>query len=508
MSPSAQKNPSPQVMDPLNAAADTSDRETVQENDLTASLTVDTSLQEDIITGQHSDKASHSSDSTTSTIVYSHESFDQYSLRVKDLCHALWPSSLGKSRLTRLLGNRIMGVIRDKMFRRSPTDFQIERLRGGSFNRIIGITITHQNRNDATRLILRVPRFVTAHPDREVAILNLVRQHETIPVAQVEASDFTKGNPLERPYVIQKRIAGHDLQSRAQHFLSLSHEQQCAVAKDFGRILRSIQDIESLAPGRIDIPAISDRDKIYTLRPFEVPQGSLPNEEEKLDDASYASTVPEYKDTLNFLVSQFDRWKAQPGNWLKAAYMDCFVSVACQMDRLGFLGDELNCLCHLDLNAAPRNIMVDIKPDNSTIITGILDWDSAVFAPRFVGCAPPMWIWAWNEDEDEDEKKANDIPSTLEQQELKRLFEDAVGAEFLEYAYQPQYRLARKLFEWALHGIHSNWAMEDAEEFLRDWATMRGPEMRPIRGPLARLREQTPCSGKQADEKEECDATG
>lgn len=49
----------------------------------------------------------------------------------------------------------------------------------------------------------------------------------------------------------------------------------------------------------------------------------------------------------------------------------------------------------------PRNIMMDIDIDNSLTIPGILDWDSAVIAPKFVGCVPVMWIWAWNYGEDE-----------------------------------------------------------------------------------------------------------
>ena len=96
------------------------------------------------------------------------------------------------------------------------------------------------------------------------------------------------------------------------------------------------------------------------------------------------------------------------------------------MDGLGFLGNDENCVCHLDLLGTPRNIMADIKADGGLSITGILDWDSAAFAPRFVGCAPPMWLWAWDE-EGEDEKRANDNPSAPEDQEIKRIFEEIVG---------------------------------------------------------------------------------
>lgn len=38
-------------------------------------------------------------------------------------------------------------------------------------------------------------------------------------------------------------------------------------------------------------------------------------------------------------------------------------------------------------------------------ITGILDWDSALFAPLVLSCRPPMWLWAWS-DGPEDERLA------------------------------------------------------------------------------------------------------
>lgn len=162
-------------------------------------------------------------------------------------------------------------------------------------------------------------------------------------------------------------------------------------------------------------------------------------------------------------------------------YIDCLVSVALQMDRMGFLGDDTYCLCHLDLNHAPRNIMVDSQQDGTT--AAILDWDSAIFAPKFVSCTPPMWIWSWDDEEDEDEKKANDTPSTPERSELKHLFENAVGQGFLQYAYEPHYRLARKLFEFALHGIHSNEGMSEADELIREWSSLRDPELRLVEAP-------------------------
>lgn len=94
-----------------------------------------------------------------------------------------------------------------------------------------------------------------------------------------------------------------------------------------------------------------------------------------------------------------------------------------------------------------------------------------------------MWIWCWDDEEDQDERKANDTPATPESVELKWLFEDAVGQHSLKYSYEPHYRLARKLFEFALHGTHTNDAMNEADNLIREWSTLRDPEMRLIEAP-------------------------
>jgi len=82
-----------------------------------------------------------------------------------------------------------------------------------------------------------------------------------------------------------------------------------------------------------------------------------------------------------------------------------------ELHALGYLQDTSLTLCHLDFEA--RNILID-PSNNVQPISAILDWDSAVFAPAFMACTPPMWLWAWKEDEDEDERDANNTPDTLE----------------------------------------------------------------------------------------------
>ncbi|PSS07128.1 hypothetical protein M430DRAFT_23281 [Amorphotheca resinae ATCC 22711] len=142
-----------------------------------------------------------------------------------------------------------------------------------------------------------------------------------------------------------------------------------------------------------------------------------------------------------------------------------------ELDSDGWLGSNQNSLCHLDL--APRNILVNPAPDDAQVfeISAILDWDSAVFAPSFMSCAPPLWIWAWNDDEDE--RTADNDPPTPELRQLKHLFDNAAGSDYVYFAYEPPYRLARRLVYFAIHEIGYNEEVKKASEMLKEWADMR-----------------------------------
>lgn len=314
--------------------------------------------------------------SQTSTVEYNQEGYGKYSVRVKELCCQLWPTLPKRSRAKRFLSKWIKTTIRKRGNARASesNEFYIERLKGGGFNRVIGITI---NRNSSNReeLILRVPRFHDARPDREVANVQFVSQHPSIPVAKIKAFDFSEDNPLNSPYVIQSRIPGHDLQSKLHSFPTLTHKQQCVFAKDFGRILRSMQKIQNRTPGRIDASTEADGTRSFSIRPFEVTsktwEGDI--EKEELDEGSHAKSAPEYDSTLEFFMAQFDRWSnaRQGQTGMIMTYIHCLTSVALQMDQKGYLGDDTYCLCHLDLNNATRNIMVDSQSDGS--IAAILD---------------------------------------------------------------------------------------------------------------------------------------
>ena len=444
-----------------------------------------------------SKSSSFSYQSETSTLAHEQTPFVDFKLQVVELCHLLWspaPKRPLSKQSPRPSGYRFSGLLKSRKLGRlkssspvapnetskhSDKKFTVERMNGGTFNRVIGITVFDPNASRPEQLILRVPRIAwMSRPDREVATLRYVRHHSSIPVADVKAFDINCENPLKDPYVVQGRISGTDLRTAIEN--DLSHEQWCEIARQIGQIMLQFQEMSSPVPGLIEEVTKEDGVQAFTVKPFDI---KPPFEKDwtlkrssLLFDADNSRALEYYeKSTLDFFLAQFGRWRAEelrinPTEILHPHFMERLAATASQMNSLGCLGDNKNCLSHLDL--ASQNIMVEIRPDNSITVTGVLDFDSAVFAPKFVSCYPPWWLW---QDETqpgnalEEESHSNETPPDPELVEIKRIFEETVGDDFLRYSYQPQFRLARKLFKIACHGNCSNETWKKIEEFLDEW---------------------------------------
>ncbi|KAI4148728.1 MAG: hypothetical protein L6R39_002712 [Caloplaca ligustica] len=381
--------------------------------------------------------------SDSSTLVYSHTPFNEYIPIVRELCQTLWVSA--------------------------AQDFEIERLRGGSYDRIIGITAPDTTSNVPIQYILRIPRFTGHDPERELAIHRYVQEHTSIPTAEILYFDLTSDNLLERPYVVQKRIPGNDLYSI---YALLTHEQKKNIVGQWGQILIQLQAIKNETAGLVEAREGADGSRIYKVCRFHIDSNLIHD----VDDVTHASD----RTILCMLLTQFKRWLAyslqlDSEDILSKDYYAQLSKIAQEMDKAGLFVDGSFYLTHLDLE--PRNVLVEVGPDNNVSISGVLDWDSAVFAPIFASCKPPAWIWTrgdYDDDEDEDERKANHVPEKSEQQELKQVFEETMGPAYLQYAYQHQYRMARFVFRLAREGLRSSWAIKEAERLFKEWAEFTG----------------------------------
>lgn len=431
--------------------------------------------------------SSPSTSSYNSTIKYDQEPYDVFSQRVGKLCQILWPP--GKSIKYRILKSKAAIILRRYKFFGSLTPSLrfplIERLPGGDYNRITGIELPSSYSVDYHRLILRVPREERARPDREVALLSYVRNKTSIPVAQIAAKDFSRDNPLEKPYVLQHRIPGSELSLVWDH---LSHRQRLVVARKLGGVIRELLSVESRVAGILE--ARDDNTATVeppTIVPFELREqdgyGELLETEYSVGNEALQPTYT----TLDLFKSLFTRWRQWAAanqhdqNDSEVELWDGMLKAVCEMDALQLFRSDPSCLCHIDLH--PRNIMVEIQPDDCIEVTGILDWDETVFAPKFVNCEPPGWLWGYTIDDYVDEdgllpwpyevEGANDVPTTLEQQELKRIFEESAGSEYSSLAYNEHSRLSRGLFRIATLGLEASHHWKAAQRILREWDLLR-----------------------------------
>jgi aminoglycoside phosphotransferase (APT) family kinase protein len=325
----------------------------------------------------------------------------------------------------------------------SNSEISIERMHGGGFNRIIGVSITNSKIPTVNQYVLRVPRFEVAQLDRDLAPLQLLRQRSKIKIPDIVAFDTTRRNALESPYMIQTRIPGSSL---FPAYPDMSHEMRSAIAKELGEFFSELHSIRSVAAGRLTLSSS---------------QGSLYEDGPAAQTTSdMLRTILEHKKELAIAEG--------PNQLFRVSFFDSFITMASEMRDLGVLDGNYYCLCHLDLE--PRNILVSPpSPTQPQAITGILDWDSALFPPPFMSCSPPMWLWAWNDEDEEDERLANNTPPIPELRELKQLFEHAAGPTYRRFAYGAQYRLARKLLRFAIDGLQSNEDLIGAELLLAEW---------------------------------------
>ena len=85
----------------------------------------------------------------------------------------------------------------------------VERMEGGGYNRVIGVTMAH-----GKRYVLRIPRCCQPiHHEiaDQVAIIRHVEKNSSIPVPEVIHFDVENRNPIQAPYMIQTRLEGVSL---------------------------------------------------------------------------------------------------------------------------------------------------------------------------------------------------------------------------------------------------------------------------------------------------------
>ena len=320
-----------------------------------------------------------------------------------------------------------------------------------------------------------------------MAILDFVRQRTTIPVPDVIAKDFSSDNALGMPYVVQRRVPGSDLDSM---WGKLSHQQRCVIAREMGRVIKSLLSLESPVPGLIEA---ASADTLFADSPDIVPFELRDSGGDLIDDRTASEDIATPQTTGEFFRTVFGKWHAYTldDDDRETELFKELLEIARDMDGMGVFSPDMHCLCHVDLHS--RNVMAEIQQDDTIRITAVLDWDEAVFAPKFVNCQPPWWLWKEDGDVRLDENgcetwpyelpTAKNLPATPENQELQRLFEEHAGAEYRYLATDTCSRLGRILFILAKDGLKSGEHFKAADRVISEWKELR----KSLTGPVVDL---------------------
>ncbi|KAF2831725.1 hypothetical protein CC86DRAFT_402230 [Ophiobolus disseminans] len=371
--------------------------------------------------------------SKTSTIEYDQECFTSFQHKAIQLILDLFPGH-------------------------SASDIHIERMKGGSFNRIIGITLSSPKpyRSTFSRLhsmicgssrgkpktgklkhyILRIPRDLTHSLLHQVKTLNYLEKKLAHPTSKIVRHDSTTNNALGCAYILQERLPGQPL-----------------------KITNKTGGILSARNTRYEL-----KQSILRIEPHPVPQTNM--------DINAKLALPQTTRSLLVELCQRQRQYLETSGLTTVYHIwDGFSCMTEDLHLLGFTPDpDAFHFFHADLYS--RNLLFTIQSPTSVRLTGILNWDSASFAPKFMSTRAPFFLWS---DEDADENEEGDAtlePEDARMRALKRVFEGTVGEKFYKESYKKEAMLARRMWYFLTHGIRNGGDIFLAEEVLEECSAM------------------------------------
>lgn len=408
----------------------------------------------------------------SSTAEYDQESFETYQHKVIQLCRDI---GFGE-----------------------PTN--IERMNGGSYNRIIGLEFGTSRK---ANYILRIPRSGVRFDQQQeikdqVATLHYASQF--VPVASIAAFDSTQNNVLESAYVLQQRLPGSNLE---KVFYDLPLAEKLQVTTKVAELMVEMESIKLDAPGRVvasdGVPKLQYQQiasqKSVKIVGYRSARFGISKQFPSLDEQGFTSLIRVMLEhRIRVFIGNDEPWMVEKIEMLQ--------KIASQMEKVGLVrtADKYCTLWHWDF--AARNIMIsrasatpiiepnsvpgeeidgnrlfpgaEIAPD-PWVITGVLDWDGMLSVPRILTRSPPLWLWC-NEDERSSAWSGNfDAPPAREltQDELliKAHFDQIMAKASPSYMEDAYFRgpWLRRLARFALFGFSEYGCFERYDTFVKDW---------------------------------------
>ncbi|KAF1912211.1 phosphotransferase enzyme family-domain-containing protein [Ampelomyces quisqualis] len=375
-----------------------------------------------------------------------------------------------------------------KILGRHPSRIEAQRLKGGTFNRVISLTYVPLRRKKFTSqwvkaqfcglfgrtkepkpqsYVLRMPWHENDELKRDVAVLNAVGSRLALPVPEVITFDASDDNVVRRQFMLQKRLRGDNL-AHTPMLENLNTAQRKSLAK---AVIEMVTHIASVTgpPGNLSVDNLNlgKRGKVQVEK-LCVPR----RDQEDRDIFDHPCTWPaQEQKPLDHLLEQCERWREfqNAEGFCTEAVWSGFAAISKALEKRGFL-DGPNVLSHGDLK--PYNLLAETRSETEVEITGVLDWDSAAIAPEFMAYRAPFWLWTpedVNSVHEDDEENANIEPDNAEHRELKDLFLAHASEKFKLFAFAPEAMLARRMYFILKEGIFGPWNMMEANKVIEEW---------------------------------------
>jgi hypothetical protein len=306
--------------------------------------------------------------------------------------------------------------------------------------------------------------------------------------------------PLGYRFLVFTCLPGQSLQAT---WPSLSHAQRLSIARQVGELYLNLQTATNSHCGLLKLPVDSYGNTIQGdifLEVFGQERNHLDNterdqidlEEDELVNRENLREDPPGLSARNMAILTFERRKyysaASRRKWLQD-FTDKAVEIFKAITHKDLL-DETICIWHRNLSA--ENIMIERDADGEPKITGLLGWDGAGFAPRFMACRAPQWLWrnkavrfapGFDGDSMDTSKEYHEIdeepfeafePNKPEAREIKAAFDEAVGEKFTRAAYDADIIIARRLMYVAACSV---WNLDHTQELavvFAEWNERQG----------------------------------
>ena len=375
-----------------------------------------------------------------------------------------------------------------KIFRRSPRDITVHEMKGGSFNRVIGVSIAQKAKKftlawflfpclsarkkkkaaQSKSYVVRVPRTryededgakdMAEDMEREVSILKTVGSRLPLPIPKVASYDLTTANIFERPYMIQTHLPGRTLATDL--WTKLNMEQKKHLAKEITALVPTIASVEGSVGDISSQNLYNPPNSPVHTQTFHITSRENKKPEPALIDDPFVYMLGRCKawsDYENSEGASFDDiWKS-------------FANITRALDDRGFL-DGPCVLVHGDLKI--YNILAEVRSDTEAVITGVIDWDTAIIAPEFMAYRAPFYLWTpadMSSDKEDDESVANVELVTDEDRILKQVFVDNASDKYKFFAFAPEAMLARRMFYFLQKGMSGSWDYDEAKAVVKEW---------------------------------------